>query len=125
MNILYTFLISLILAISVFSQSLTVKEETTGKTLQDVYVYCYNPTISAVTNTNGQCDISDFADCDSIVIELIGYKKEFLSFVHLRENDFVVYLSEKYFSEKQIIVSATRWQQEQKNIPGKIISLSA
>jgi len=123
MKIICFFVFILLFVAALFSQTLTIKEETTGKPLQDVYVYCYNPAISAVTNTNGQCDISDFVDCDSIVIELIGYKKESLSFIQIRKNDFVVYLSEKYFSEKQIVVSATRWQQEQKNIPGKITTI--
>jgi outer membrane receptor protein involved in Fe transport len=120
----YCFLVFCLLFVtSVFSQTITVKEEFTGKPLQDVYVYCYKPLVSAVTNTNGQCDISEFADCDSIVIELIGYEKEFLSFDQLKNNNFLVYLSEKYFSEKQIVVSATRWQQEQKDIPNKISTI--
>ena len=123
MNKYCYFFYLLLFAVPVFSQTLTVKEEKTGKPLQDAYVYCYDPVVSAVTNINGQCDISDFVNCDSIVMELIGYEKVFLSFNQLKNSGFVVYLSEKYYSEKQIVVSATRWQQEQKNIPNKVTTI--
>jgi len=123
MKIICFFALFQLFVATIFSQTITVKEEFTDKPLQDVYVYCYEPVVSAVTNINGQCDISEFIHCDSIVIELIGYKKAILSFDQLRNSDFIVYLSEKYYFERQIVVSATRWQQEQKNIPNKVTTI--
>jgi hemoglobin/transferrin/lactoferrin receptor protein len=125
MKIIFSFVCSLLFVTSVLSQNLIIKDALTGKPLQHVYIYSSSPSITAITDYQGKTDISEFKNADSIFIELIGYKKLAFSFSQLRENDFLIDLLEAPFSEKQIVISATRWQQEKRDMPNKISEIHA
>jgi len=108
---------------SAFSQILTVKDQSTDRLLEYVYIYSKNPSASAMTDSKGRVDLSYFLEADSIHIELIGFKSIIISFDQLVKNEFILYLKEAPFYVDQVVVSATRWELEKQNIPNKISTI--
>jgi Outer membrane receptor proteins, mostly Fe transport len=107
-----------------FSQTLTVRDKNTKKALSGVKLVSQSPPLSAVTNAKGEADISAFQGCEKISIWLYGYKAIQLSFVALQERGFEVFLTPSAVSASEIVVSATRWEQQRRDVPSKITTIS-
>lgn len=108
-----------------YSQTITVKDVSTGKPIESVILMSENPRLFANTNIEGQADISAFRDVEKIEIRRLGYKTEVKSYTELEKQNFEVlfYVSSTQFDE--VVVSATRWSESSDNIPSKISSISA
>jgi len=106
------------------AQELLIKDKQTNNPLEQVLIFSKKPAISATTNHNGFADISEFKKSDSIHIELIGYKKMVLSYPHLGSMNFIILMEQVPFKMDEVIVSATRWQQEAANSPQRVITVN-
>jgi hemoglobin/transferrin/lactoferrin receptor protein len=107
-----------------YAQLLTVKDQVTQQPLELVQIYSGSLGLSAVTNSNGQADISAFRGRDSLTIRFVGYRSEVLSYEQLRDKSFKLYLKENNISLNAVVVSATRWQQDAKEVPQKVSTIS-
>ena len=108
---------------NLFAQNLTIKDKQTGQPLELVVIYSSDPQVSATTDKNGQADISDFMGSDSICMEHIGYKTIVVSYLKLKTMDFLVLMDQVPFKMDEVIVSATRWQQDKGNSPQKVATI--
>ena len=108
---------------NLFAQNLTIKDKQTGQSLELVVIYSSDPQVSATTDKNGQADISDFMGSDSICMEHIGYKTIVVSYLKLKTMDFLVLMDQVPFKMDEVIVSATRWQQDKGNSPQKVATI--
>ncbi len=120
--ILICFLINVIL--SGYSQVITIKDQENYHPLELVTLSSKDPTVSAVTNAQGQADITAFKGTDEIEIRLIGYKTLIKSYNQLEKSGFIIYLSTAVVSLDQVVISATRWSQSRREIPARITSVS-
>jgi len=102
------------------SQVFTVKDLTSLKPLELVTVSSEQKQNFAITNQKGQADISGFKGADNIAVRLLGYKTEVISYRQLENKKFILYLEQTNITINEVVVSATRWEQEKKNIPSKI-----
>ncbi len=116
-------LIILICAASAFAGDLVIKDKLTHQPLELVSVYSRHPSVSASTDARGRVDISQFAGADSIVIELIGYDSVVMSYKQLEKMRFRVLLEQSPFSTDEVVVSATRWQQEKSDVPNAVVTI--
>lgn len=123
-KILFFVVIIIITQANVFGQKLTIKDKDSGRPLNLVSLSSANPLASATTNTRGQVDISDFKGSDAIEFRLLGYQGITLSYNALKELDFTIALSQSLFSLDEIVVSATRWEQNKREVPNKITSIN-
>lgn len=117
-SIVFFFL--LMIACSVFSQELVVKDRVTHQPLEMVAVYRHHPTVAVVTNFKGRVNISEFQDTDSIFIQLLGYESVIFSYDQLKKMQFKLYLDQVDFSLDEVVISATRWEQSKRDVPQKI-----
>jgi hemoglobin/transferrin/lactoferrin receptor protein len=123
-KILFFVVIIIITQANAFGQKLTIKDKDSGRPLNLVSLSSANPLASATTNTRGQVDISDFKGSDAIEFRLLGYQGITLSYNALKELDFTIALSQSLFSLDEIVVSATRWEQNKREVPNKITSIN-
>jgi hemoglobin/transferrin/lactoferrin receptor protein len=106
-----------------YSQSVTVADKTTLKQLPQVTISA-GKDLTVVTDVNGKADISSFKNETSIRFSAVGYASEIHSYSMLESNGFYVTLSEKSYSTDEIIVSANRFNENQKDVPREIVVLN-
>ncbi|MBW6460604.1 MAG: TonB-dependent receptor [Bacteroidales bacterium] len=106
------------------AQIATVRDRENYQPLELVTFASQDPAASAITNAKGQADLSGFSGSATIEIRMMGYKTKRLSYEALKAANFQVYLEQSAISLDQVVVSATRWGQPNREIPSKITSIS-
>ena len=108
-----------------YSQVVTVRDGQNDQPLDLVTFTSISPKVFALTNAEGQADISGFATAEKIEIRMIGYQTVVLGYTDLQKNNFRVTLNQTAINLDQVIVSATRWGQNEREVPSKILIISA
>ncbi|MBF8962603.1 TonB-dependent receptor [Pontibacter sp. FD36] len=106
-----------------FGQILTVKDQVTHQPLEMVQLYSKRSDQISFTDSKGQVDISSFKGLDSLVVRLVGYDQKILSYGQLERKGFQLYLRENNISLRTVVVSATRWQQDAKEVPQRVSTI--
>lgn len=119
---LYVYLL-LAVSIALNAQMLTIKDQLSRQPLELAVIYSEKPGASAITDAKGRADISAFKDANTILVERVGYKSAVLSYAQMAEMQFTLLLEQLPFKMDEVVVSATRWQQEKSDVPNKIISI--
>lgn len=122
-NIFIIFTI-ILFASSGYAQTITVKDQETKKPLHLVSLSSEDPRASTTTNTRGQADISAFQGAEIIEIRFLGYQNLILSYAAIKEAGFIIAMRPTQLSLDEIVISATRWEQNKRDIPNKITSIS-
>ncbi|MCZ7614999.1 MAG: TonB-dependent receptor [Ignavibacteriaceae bacterium] len=104
----------------VSAQVVTVKDQSTNKSLELVAIYNSDPNRSVITNTNGQADISKIDKSQPVIFRLIGYEKTELSYSKIEENNFVILLKPTAISLDNVVVSSSRWEENKSEVPNTI-----
>ncbi|MEQ8907775.1 MAG: TonB-dependent receptor [Vicingaceae bacterium] len=106
-----------------YAQTLSVLEKESGQAMEFVTIVSEHLNKSTITNAEGKADVSKFKGFDEIQIRSLGYKTQVLSFSELEKQEFVVYMSLSNLNLDEVVISATRWQQNNTEIPSKITSI--
>jgi len=109
---------------NVHSQTITIKDNETGKPIETVTLMNETHKLFATTNLNGQADISTFVGVAKIEIRRVGYKIEIKSFNELKDLSFLLSLNPTSLQIDEVVVSATRWHQSSSMVPAKISIIS-
>ncbi len=122
-KILLFIFILYMLSINMHAQKLILKDEITHEPISMANIFCSDNKVSTATDINGKADISGFGSCDSIYIKFIGYSTVIISYDSLKQKDFNIYLKQNPITLDETTVSATRWEQNKRNVPNKITSI--
>ena len=106
------------------AQLLIIKDQETLKPLELVTLTSSEPNASAITDLQGQADITSFKEAAKIEIRRVGYKTISRSYSQLEQAGFILYMSPAIVTLDQIVVSATRWSQPKRDIPVRITSIT-
>jgi len=112
------------MTMSLFSQTIHIKSSNTDEALALVTLLSEKPNATALTNAEGQVDISAFKGSDQIKIRLLGFQPITLSYQEIVANNKTVLLKPSNYNLDEVVVSATRWKQTSGNIPSKISKIS-
>ena len=118
-------LVMLVCSILVHAQQLTIKDKVTHQPLEFATIYSPDLNVSAITNIKGQAEISDFKSATDILVQLMGYQAKKVAFSQLKDLNFVIFLEPSQINLEQVVVSATRWEQEKNSISNKIAIIPA
>lgn len=102
------------------AQEVVVKDRLSLATLELVAISSRQPVASAMTDIRGRAPIGAFAGSDTIYFTMLGYEPKMLSFKALERKKYVVYLQPSDYDLSEVVVSATRWAQNGRDIPLKI-----
>lgn len=122
-------IITLLSAVMLFSynliaQTITIRDKENNKPLEMVYIISKLPEAQSITNAKGQTDISKFKGSDKIEIRSLGYQKYICKYSDLEIDNFNVYLTQSLISMDEVVVSVSKWTQEQKDVVQKVKSIS-
>ncbi len=107
-----------------YAQMVTIVDQPTGMPLEGAVLIDESHQLSAITNMNGQADISIFMGIDKIKIRSLGYKSLIKDYNQIQLLGFKIELEPSFINIDEVVVSATRWQQSYNKVPAKIISIS-
>ncbi|MEA2043160.1 MAG: TonB-dependent receptor [Bacteroidota bacterium] len=115
-------LISLLFAGPVQAQHIKVIDRVSYKPLSDLYVFCGDT--YAVTNENGIIKADAFKPGDTIIIQYNGYREYRQPYNTVKNSNFLIYLTPNIIQVEEIVVSANKWEQNKREVPTKITSIS-
>lgn len=124
MKIIQLFLIVIMTSAVGYSQVVTIRDREDHHPIELATLSSVDPPASAITNSRGQAEISSFAGSESIEIRMVGFTPLKKSYEAIRQAGFVVYLDQTAISLDQVVVSATRWSQPNREVPSKIATIS-
>lgn len=107
-----------------FSQTLKVVDKITSQPLPGCTIYSQDQKISTTTDAKGRADISPFQNVDSISFRYISYESIIHSYKQLEAMQFIVEMEESKISLNEVVISASRWEQEQIDVPNRIEKIS-
>ncbi|HMQ46055.1 MAG TPA: TonB-dependent receptor [Saprospiraceae bacterium] len=125
MKKIYLSCLGLCFGFGLSSQIITIKDQESGKPLEQVTLFGKTTQHFTTTNVRGQADISDFANEPHIEIRSLGFQTEVLSYQGLDSLSFQLVLVPYSISTSEVIVAATRWRQNSSDIPAKVIRISS
>lgn len=107
------------------SQVITIKDQESDEPVEMATLMTDNGKTFAATDDKGQADISDFEGAEKIEIRSLGYETVQVSYAVIQAASFEVKLVSTNVNLDAVVVSATRWNQENQDVPSKIVSISA
>ena len=116
--------IGLLMCVALSSQKLTVMQANGQEPVAFALIKSLDKNSFVSADENGVADISAFKGAKDMDISALGYKSVMISYDSLRILDFTVYLTESIFDLDEVVVSATRWKQNNNSVASKIISIS-
>lgn len=111
-------------AITASAQVITIKDQDSDEPIEMVTLMTANGKTFAATDDNGQADISAFKDAENIEIRSLGYETVQKNYAELESLSFQLLLKSSNVNLDAVVVSATRWNQETRDVPSKVISIS-
>jgi len=117
------FLILMAMLGSVYSQTITIKDQNTNEPIE-MATLTVNSRIYTTTNAQGQADISTFKDAAAIEIRSLGYGSIARSYTELAEMGFIVSLKPSNLNLDEVVVAGSKWRQSSDDVPAKIISIT-
>lgn len=123
-NIIFSVVLFLFIQMA-FSQTITVLETGTNEPIPGVALYNLKKTKYVVTDLNGKAELDKFNDREVIYFQDLLYQKLQLRKLEIAENNNTVYLILKVESLNQIVISASKFEQNKRDIPQTIVSIDA
>lgn len=124
MKILFMLLISLTVLQTGAAQIVTVIDNESQAPLEHVIIISDKKSTTVITNTEGQADITAMKDATVVEFVLLGYESLRKSYTEIADQSFVIELTRGGISLDQIVVAASKWSQESRDVPVKITSLT-
>lgn len=121
MKTMYSLLLAVFTSMISHAQTITVLDRQDLAPIEGVYIQNNNSSI--FTNTLGQAEIKGLTG--NFIIKMSGYLTVTLSAEQLENQEYIVYLKSDPLSLDQIVVSATRWEQKERDIPQHITTISS
>ena len=107
-----------------FAQLVTIKDSETDQLVPLVTLVSQSPKTSVVADANGSADISSFKGSEAIEIRMIGFAFQTLSYDELKAMDWKVKLYPSTISLDQVVITSSRWNQSQRDVPAKITTIT-
>ena len=123
-SIAYSLFLFLFLQMA-YGQTVTVLEEGSNEPIPGIALYNLKKSKTLVTDLNGQVSLEIFNDNEIIFFNSFLYKKQQLTKSEIAKNNYIVYLEPKVEDLKQIVISASKFEQSKRDIPQTIVSLNA
>jgi len=102
------------------AQTLVVKNSLNNQPVENVALYNKNKTVSLYTNNKGIASLDRFNPGDSIFFQHPSFEKVVYTKQMLRDLGLVISLKSKIWMLDEFVISASKWEQNIREIPNKI-----
>ncbi|REE02167.1 hemoglobin/transferrin/lactoferrin receptor protein [Marinoscillum furvescens DSM 4134] len=101
-----------------------VIDETTGESIENVYIYHENQSFSTLTSADGTADLSACPAMGIVILQHPAYQSTSLAYSELIVKDFRVELMERILLIDEVTVTANRWEQNKGEVSQDILAIS-
>ncbi len=113
------------ISLSASGQQIVVLDADSGFPIVNAVVFNQDKSKTVVTDFDGKCDLSLFSKNERITFRHISYETFKTSPAQIIKRGNSVYLSLKPEQLDEVVMSISKWEQQRKDVPQKILSLSA
>ncbi len=110
---------------TVTAQEIRVLDYSSKEPIVNVAVYNYDKSKAVLSDLDGVCDISDFRKNERIIFKHLSYEVYKATKSQLLRNGSVVFLVLRPEQLDEVVMSISKWEQQKKDIPHKIVALNA
>lgn len=107
------------------AQEIMIYDIVTNEPVSGVAIYNFTKTKSAISDIEGKADITKFDRNEVLIFQHLSLIETKIIKSRIIRNGLVVYMSSKAQNLEQVVISASKFEQKQKDVPQKIISLKA
>ena len=124
MKILFMLWISLTVLQTGVAQIVTVIDKESQAPLEHVIIISDKKSSTVITNAEGKADITAMKEATVVEFVLLGYESLRKSYSEIVTQSLTIELTRGGISLDQIVVAASKWSQESRDVPVKITSLT-
>ena len=121
----YLFVALFLCSTIVGAQQITVLDADSGEEIANVAVFNKDKSKIALTNFDGVFDAAVFIDKERITLKHIGYQEFKTTRLQLQRQGHKAFLIMKAQQLDEVVMSVSKWEQQKRDIPNRIISLDA
>lgn len=110
---------------AVFSQEIFILDMDSKEPVLNVAAYNLDKSKTALSDFDGRCDLSIFDRNERITFKHISYEIRKSTKSQIRKQKNRIYLIPKAEQLDEVIMSVSKWEQQKKDIPNKIVSIDA
>jgi hemoglobin/transferrin/lactoferrin receptor protein len=107
------------------AQEILVLDQEGKQALSGVDILDKKSKLSSQTNSEGKANLSLFTEKNPITLSKTGFQSQTLTWGELSALDFVIYLEYSPFTLETTVISASRWNQNAADVPGKVRQLES
>jgi hemoglobin/transferrin/lactoferrin receptor protein len=119
------FLISFSLSGGLYSQSIEVIDKRSGIGIENVVIYNLELSKSVQTNAQGIADLSVFIEEDILNFQHPSYHDRIIAYADIPETGYIIDLEERIIKIDEVIISASKWEQNPELIPNTVVSINS
>ncbi len=124
MKVFYTFYFFLFASVLLHAQNIKVLNSVTKEPIFGVAIYNVDKSKSEVTNFLGEASLDKFSQTETIYFKHLSHVLKEITKLRLAGSN-RVYLQSNTQGLEEIVISASKFEQSKRDIPQKIISISA
>ncbi|MEM8998783.1 MAG: TonB-dependent receptor [Bacteroidota bacterium] len=118
-------LLSFLFSIMSVAQEVIVLDNSTGNPVVNVAIYNSDKSKTAITDFDGKSDLSIFDGNERITFKHISYQTYKTSKVQAAKRGNRIFLVLRPEQLDEVVMSVSKWEQQRKDVPQKIISIGA
>ena len=107
------------------AQQLLVLDSESQKPLTGVQIFDRKSKASNFTTEEGIASLSEFQGRNPLTFSLLGYKNKTFSWEELEALNYLIYLEFSSLTLATTVISASRWNQNEADVPGKLRQLKS
>lgn len=110
---------------SLWSQEIRILDVDSREPIGNVVIYNNNRTKTVLSDIDGRCDLELFGNNERIIFRHISYESFRTTKGQLLKRGSRIYLTIKPEQLDEVVMSISKWEQQKKDIPQKIVSINA
>lgn len=119
------FLAVLLVSTLCAAQQVTVLDADSGEPISNAAIFNKDKSRIALTDLEGHFDARIFSQQERLIIRHIGYEEFKITKQQVQKQGQKVFLMTKAHELDEVVLSVSKWEQQKKDVPNKIISLDA
>ncbi len=114
----------ILFSVAINAQKITILDNETKESVSNVTVFSEENKSYKISNSDGIIDISSFDENERLVFQHVSFLTKRLTKRQILQESNIVYLSPNSEQLDEIILSATKWKQDKKEVYQKVSSIT-
>lgn len=125
MNKKLIFLYFFISKLLCFGQTIKIIDNFDLQPIENVAIFNTSHSKSTITDIEGRASFEEFNNFDTIIFQHPSYYRKTATYNKIKLSGFKIKLKEKPIYLSEVVISANRWEENKKEVPNKIVTISA